>query len=118
MSLSSTPKETNAKKNLTEIMHNENLSDSFRSSVGYRMAFLMFLLFSTAFTAKSIYVLFPTNFEVLNILVCLTLTVVYFLVLINTLPIILNKKLSMTKSKNTKNFTMTKNKSMNNLATH
>lgn len=102
------------KKNLTNLMDNENISAKIKQSAGYKMAFVMFLLFFTAFIAHSIYRLFPTDFSPLNILACAALFTVYYVGLLNILPIITHKKAS--DKKDVKKYTMAKSKNAKNLS--
>ena len=104
------------KKDFTKIMDNENTDISIKQSVGYKMAFVMFLLFITAFTAHSIYQLFPTDFNVFKIAACFALFVVYYVLLLNIIPIITGKKAAPAQKKEIKKYTMTKNKNIDKLS--
>lgn len=107
-------KKLTEKKNLTNLMDNENTDVKIKQSAGYKMAFMMFLLFFTAFIAHSIYRLFPTDFSPLNIAACFALFAVYYIGVINIIPIITSKKT--VQKKEIKKYTMSKSKNVNNLS--
>ena len=89
---------------LIEGIETKNSPKNLRRTTGYRLAFVMFLLFFTAFVLHSLYHIYLTDLSTLKVLFYLPLVAIYIVAARKIIPVILQKNPADSKIKNNSKF--------------